>query len=198
MLRYPFTALTFLSILFLTACSSLRPTVETDYLPFSRRERYERFAFVRHTDSLHNEIDVPFRQLVEQVVTEQLGYRGYRFDPRHPDFMVTFAQFPKTTDLDLIDLNALRRLTDRGILDHTGVTAQQLTRRHRIVEGNVMLQVYDVGKKQLIWQGYSNQRQATTEDTDTPGAQTRFLVHSVMDRFPFLAAGMARNSQRFR
>jgi hypothetical protein len=190
MLRYTFATLVLLSVL--SGCSSLRPAVETDFQPYNKRERYQRFAFARPTDSLHNEINIPFRQLVEQVVTEQLSYRGYHFDPVQPDFMITFARFPKTVDLDIVDLQAMRGLMNRGLLDHTGISSNAITRTHRIAEGNVMLQVYDVMQKQVVWQGYTNRAKAANTTAEDPDEHTRFLIHSVVDRFPFHAVSLAR------
>ncbi|MBO0934211.1 DUF4136 domain-containing protein [Fibrella aquatilis] len=193
MRRYTLGTLIIGLLVALSSCSTFRNTVETSGLPYDKRQRYERFAFIRQTDSLHNEIDVPFRRSVEQVVTAQLAYRGYKHDPSHPDFMVVFHRFDKTTDIDLVDLEATWRLINAGMQENELTVRNGVIRPHRLAKGSVLLQVYDVEQNKLIWQGYTNRSKRVAHAVDEPDKQARYLVQMVIDNFPFHAVPPTRN-----
>lgn len=194
MVRPAVFALLLCALALVAGCSTVRPGVQTESAPYSSRKWQQRFAFIRHTDSLHHEADVPFRQLVEQVVTEQLTYRGYQLDATHPEFLIAFHQFDKTTDLDFVDNQSVRRATNEGIHESSEVFSQLTTRRHRIGRGNVLLQVVNVANGQLVWQGYSTRPRPLRHESEQ--VNTRYLVQAVIDRFPFQALGTMQAEQR--
>lgn len=175
-------------------CSTFHPAVQTEAAPYSDREQYRRFAFIRQTDSLHHEIDVPFRQVVEQVVTEQFAHRGYQLDAAHPEFLVVFHRFDKTTDLQLTDNHLAHWTINEGVHENSEAFSRLTTRKHRLMKDNVLLQVFDVAKDRFIWQGYTTRPRPLRHESES--ANTRYLVRSVIDRFPFYAQGATRNEQQ--
>lgn len=178
----------------LAGCSTFHPVVQTQGVTHTKRNQYQRFGFIRQTDSLHHEIDVPFRQIVEQVVTEQLAYRGYQLDAAQPDFLIAFHRFDKTTDLQFVDRQTVQRSVDEGIYESSDVVSSLTTRTHRIVRGNVLLQVYDVAQGQYVWQGYTTRMRPVRPESEQ--INTRYLIHSVIDRFPFRAHGYSRGERQ--
>lgn len=176
-------------LLVLAGCA-VGPEIRTDYDTAVDFSRYSTFAFMdraeRGETRTYDTID---DRRVIAAVTRELESRGYRRDDRNPDLLVNFAMTSEAVqDVRTVPsaFGAHPWYGWRRGFYHPWPAYSYETYVDRYERGTLFIDLVDVERSQLVWEGRAVARVTRAAREDPAGAMDE-AVAGIFSRYPFRA-----------
>ncbi len=179
-------------LLLLAACASA-PRVSSQADPSADFSRYRSFAFYTPLALEQNGYTTITSNRIRAAVQTQMQARGYVYDASNPDLWVNLNAYlqdkTRVTSMPEVDYDYYYSYRARGYVavpywrDRTDV--------HQYTEGTLNVDIVDVSRKQLVWEGVAVGTVGRA-DAQRRGEQIDAAVAAIFDTYPYVAAGARR------
>lgn len=183
-------------VLLLAACAS-GPRISTEADPRADFSRYRTFGFYAPLAVERDGYATPTTERMKAAVRAQLEARGYAYVPGKPDLWVNLnAYLERRTDI-----------SESPFVDHGYYYSyrarryvavpywNQQTTVHRYTEGTVNVDLIDVERNSLVWEGIAVGRVANLEPADRD-ARIDATMAEIFARYPYRAGGVPAGVQQ--
>ncbi len=177
-----------LSLLLLLAACASTPRVATQADPSADFGRYRSFAFYTPLALEQHGYTTITSNRVRAAVRAQMEARGYAYDEASPDLWVNLNAYmqdkTRVTTMPEVDYDYYYSYRARGYVavpywrDRTDV--------HQYTEGTLNIDLVDVQRKQLVWEGIAVGTVGRA-DPQRRGEQIDAAVAAMFARFPYRA-----------
>ncbi len=177
-----------LSLLLLLAACASTPRVATQADPSADFGRYRSFAFYTPLALEQHGYTTITSNRVRAAVRAQMEARGYVYDEASPDLWVNLNAYmqdkTRVTTMPEVDYDYYYSYRARGYVavpywrDRTDV--------HQYTEGTLNIDLVDVQRKQLVWEGIAVGTVGRA-DPQRRGEQIDAAVAAMFARFPYRA-----------
>ena len=190
--RFVFRLFALSFVLLLAACAST-PRVASQADPGADFSRYRSFAFYTPLALEQHGYTTITSNRIRAAVRAQMEARGYVFDEGNPDLWVNLNAYlqdkTRVTTMPQVDYDYYYSYRAHGYVavpywrDRTDV--------HQYTEGTLNVDVVDVQRRQLVWEGIAVGTVGRT-DPARHGEKIDAAVAAIFAQYPYRAAGAAR------
>ncbi|MCD9088074.1 DUF4136 domain-containing protein [Stenotrophomonas sp. SY1] len=180
------------ALLLLAACASA-PRVSSQVDPSADFSRYRSFSFYTPLALEQNGYTTITSNRIRAAVRTQMQARGYVYDEANPDLWVNLNAYlqdkTRVTSMPEVDYDYYYSYRARGYVavpywrDRTDV--------HQYTEGTLNVDLVDVRRKQLVWEGVAVGTVGRS-DAQRRGEQIDAAVAKIFEAYPYFAPGVAR------
>jgi hypothetical protein len=171
------TLLAILTVLCCTSCFSFREyPVEYDYNYLGNFTEYETFGFFEDKMKSESPIDKVFKD----AIINHMELLGYSYDEGDPNLLVNYTYFSDS-------------LSYRGYLQPDMLSFLKYTpdddkekeeynkRTYSIKKGTLVINITDLNKNTMVWQGYTTD--LYNDDLSTDARTIRIAVRSILNNY---------------
>lgn len=182
----------FLLVLLLAGCAT-GPRISTEADPRADFSRYRTFAFYSPLAVEKDGYATPTTDRLKSAVSAQLESRGYVYAAERPDLWVNLnAYMERRTDVStspFVDYGYYYSYRARGYVavPHWN----QRTNVYRYTEGTVNVDIVDVSRNTLVWEGVAVGRMANLKAADRE-ARIDSTIADIFAEYPYRAGGTQR------
>lgn len=180
----------------LAGCAAVGPDITTDYDSATDFAQYRTFDFMsRDERGAERSYDTIADRRLMSAVTRELEARGYRRAEQDADLLVNFAvSTEEVEDVRTVPGAVLPPPWygwRAGYYYDPWPAYSYETRVDRYERGTVFVDLVDVERRQLVWEGRAVGR-VTREAREDPGAALDQAVSEIFARYPFTAGPASR------
>lgn len=176
---------------FIASCARDNILVGTDKnLEEAEFDTYKSFTFAPHVKDLSNNTffwDSELMKLaVKNEVKAEMEALGYVYQENDADLLLTFRVFE-----DDVEITGFEGVTDVGYWGETRVREPEDARTYDLEEGSILVQMVDVDKSALVWQGYASGIVEDASILDKDETRIDQAVERIFHEYDYKAAGYA-------
>jgi hypothetical protein len=174
----------------LAACAAVGPEIHSDYDNTADFSRYSTFAFMPRTDRGETRTyDTIDDRRIMAAVRRELEQRGYREVEQDPDLVINFAT--RTEDTQDVRTVPSAMMPPpwygwRGAYYYPWPAYSYETYVTSYERGTLYIDLVDVERRQLVWEGRAVGR-VTREAREDPAGTLDATVSEIFARYPFTA-----------
>lgn len=183
-IRYFSAALLALGLLLAGCATNRTPNTRVDYDKAADFSVYRTFGFPQETGTDRGGYSTLVTSYFKKSVTTLMEARGYEYSEDHPDLLVNF--FMNTRERTEVRPTAATADYGyygyrRGLYEPWPLYDHDRTVVYKV--GTINLDIVDADKKQLIWEGVSEERMSE-EAMANPKVVVNAVVTELMRRYP--------------
>jgi hypothetical protein len=174
--------------LLLVACAAPKPVIRTTVEPSANLNAYRSYTFAEHPGTDRDGYSTPVTSYFKEAIRREMDARGYRFVERgEADLLINFNANAR----EQVDVRSTPASTYGYYHYRTGLygtspvfvagPSEVSTVRYRVGTANV--DVVDLGRKQLVWEGVVEGR-LTDQVMKDPRAAISAVIGEMFAQFP--------------
>lgn len=178
----------------LLSCATPKPTIRANAVPGFDPASYRSYSFAEHPGTDRGGVSTPLTAYFKDALRREMDSRGYEYKESGGELLVNFNANARET-VDIRSTPGSPAPATYGYYGYRGMYGYDVgagptieTDRYRVGTANV--DVVDVSKRQLIWEGLAEGR-LTDKAMKNPAKAVNAVVQEMFKKFPARSASAA-------